>query len=202
MRERYVYYPFLWRTDIVYTKWAPERIIELVTQELVWEKVIDIGRGEEKELYTIYAKLAWEWKRVLGMSYREIENKEKYVLEEVEKSPYLSVLQRWWILRDQRSLQRFTRVRKLGIRVIMITGDSELTAASVGKMIGLTGYSRCYHTRKYDWRRAHWKNKNYQFFRIAPQDKLRIVAYSDHKDILSRWPVMASMMHLHWSNLI
>lgn len=64
-----------------------------------------------------------------------------------------------------------------GIRVIMITGDSELTAGAVGKIIGLSGETLD-ATKLADMSDEELSEKLKYisiFSRIAPQDKLRIV---------------------------
>ena len=64
-----------------------------------------------------------------------------------------------------------------GIRVIMITGDSELTAGAVGKIIGLSGETLD-ATKLADMGDEELSEKLKYisiFSRIAPQDKLRIV---------------------------
>lgn len=64
-----------------------------------------------------------------------------------------------------------------GIRVIMITGDSELTAGAVGNMIGLTGETLD-ATKLADMSDEELSEKLKYisiFSRIAPQDKLRII---------------------------
>jgi Ca2+-transporting ATPase len=64
-----------------------------------------------------------------------------------------------------------------GIRIIMITGDSELTAGAVGNMIGLSGETLdATKLASMNDEELSEKLKYISIFsRIAPQDKLRIV---------------------------
>lgn len=111
------------------------------------------------------------------MSYREIEKQEKYVLEEVEKNLIFVGFTAMMDPPRPEVTPAIHTCQEAGIRVIMITGDSELTAASVGKMIGLTGDTLDATTlgnMTDDVLTEKIKTTNI-FSRIAPQDKLRIV---------------------------
>jgi len=83
-------------------------------------------------------KLASEGKRVLAMAYRDLPNKKTYEIEETESS---LVFVGFTAMMDPPRPEVMPAIRtcqEAGIRVIMVTGDSELTAKSVGHMIGLT----------------------------------------------------------------
>ncbi len=67
--------------------------------------------------------------------------------------------------------------QEAGIRVIMITGDSELTAGAVARMIGLNGTTldATKLSELNDEELGEKLKTTDVFSRIAPQDKLRIV---------------------------
>ena len=67
--------------------------------------------------------------------------------------------------------------QKAGIRVIMITGDSELTAGAIAGMIGLGNQTidATKLSQMSDEELCETLKTKSVFSRIAPQDKLRIV---------------------------
>lgn len=73
------------------------------------------------------------------MAYRDLPRQEKYNVEEVEKALIFTGFTAMMDPPRPEVTPAIHTCQEAGIRVIMITGDSELTAASVGKMIGLTG---------------------------------------------------------------
>lgn len=73
------------------------------------------------------------------MAYRDLPRQEKYSVEEVENALIFTGFTAMMDPPRPEVTPAIHTCQEAGIRVIMITGDSELTAASVGKMIGLTG---------------------------------------------------------------
>lgn len=73
------------------------------------------------------------------MAYRDLPRQEKYSIEEVENALIFTGFTAMMDPPRPEVTPAIHTCQEAGIRVIMITGDSELTAASVGKMIGLTG---------------------------------------------------------------
>ncbi len=160
-----------------YVKWAPERILELTTHECINGDIQKINEQRKNELFSIYAKLASEWKRVLGMAYKDVEKQEKYTLEEIETHLVFAGFTAMMDPPRPEVTPAIHTCQEAGIRVIMITGDSELTASAVGKMIGLTGETIDATTlgNMTDEELAEKIKTINIFSRIAPQDKLRIV---------------------------
>lgn len=125
----------------------------------------------------MYAKLASEGKRVLGMAYRDVSKKETYTLDEVENELVFVGFTAMMDPPRPEVTPAIHTCQEAGIRVIMITGDSELTASAVGNMIGLTGETiDATALGKMTDEELSEKIKTINIFsRIAPQDKLRIV---------------------------
>ncbi len=160
-----------------YVKWAPERIIDLITTEQVGDEIIKIDTKRKKEIQEVLTTLAGEGKRVLALAYKDLNEKETYTQEEAE-SDLVFV---WLIaMMDPPRIEvagAIETCQNAGIRVIMITGDAELTAWAVGKMIGLRGETidaTTLSTLSDDELSEKLETVDI-FSRIAPQDKLRIV---------------------------
>lgn len=136
---------------------------------------VDAQRLEE--LKTIFTQLASEGKRVLAMAYRDIPKKAEYSQEEAESD---LIFVGFMAMMDPPRVEVSGAIKtcqEAGIRVIMITGDSELTAGAVAGMIGL-GRNTLDATKLSTLSDAELSEKlktTDVFSRIAPQDKLRIV---------------------------
>ncbi len=171
-----------------YVKWAPERILELVTHETKNEAVIPLSPERIQELKNILKQLAGEGKRVLAMAYKDLSQKDSYTQEESESQ---LVFVGFMAMMDPPRVEVADAIRtcqEAGIRVIMITGDSELTAGAVASMIGLgknTLDATTLSTLSDEELSEKLKTIDV-FSRIAPQDKLRIV-----RILKSQWHIIA-----------
>jgi len=171
-----------------YVKWAPERILELVTCELRENKIVEVWAERIEELKGILSQLASEWKRVLAMAYKDLGNRDNFLQEEAESS---LIFVGFVAMMDPPRIEVFGAIQtcqKAGIRVIMITGDSELTAGAVAGMIWL-GNNTLDATKLSEMSddELGGKLKTIDVFsRIAPQDKLRIV-----RILKSQWHIIA-----------
>lgn len=160
-----------------FVKWAPERILELITSEKIDEKIISLTPERIEEIRGIFTQLASEGKRVLAMAYKDLSQKEKYTQEESE-----SELVFVWFMAmidppRAEVADAIKTCQRAGIRVIMITGDSELTAGAIAGMIGLDNHTidATKLSEMSDEELSDTLKTKSVFSRIAPQDKLRIV---------------------------
>ena len=128
------------------------------------------------ELSDILQTLAGQGKRVLAFGYRPI-NSHDYNQEYCESDLIFVGFMAMMDPARPEVAPAIATCQSAGIRVIMITGDSELTASFIGQSIGLTGETldatRLSALTDDD---LSEKLKTFSIFsRIAPQDKLRIV---------------------------
>lgn len=160
-----------------YVKWAPERILDLITHELLGNDVVKIDENRIQELQKILTQLASEGKRVLAMAYKDLSKKETFTIEESESD---LIFVGFMAMMDPPRVEVADAIKtcqEAGIRVIMITGDSELTAGAVAGMIWL-GKNTLDATKLSEMSDEELSEKlktTDVFSRIAPQDKLRIV---------------------------
>lgn len=111
------------------------------------------------------------------MAYKDLPKKDTYTQEEVESD---LVFIGFMAMMDPPRVEVAGAIKtcqEAGIRVIMITGDSELTAGAVAQIIGL-GNVTLDATKLSTLSDEELGNKLKTvdvFSRIAPQDKLRIV---------------------------
>lgn len=161
-----------------YVKWAPERIMELVTSELLNWTVTPLTEARKKELYTVFTQYAKDGKRVLAMAYKDFSKQATDILlEEAENDLVFVGFTAMMDPPRPEVAPAISECQQAGIRVIMITGDSELTAGAVGGMIGLSGETLD-ATKLAELTDEELSEKLQHvsiFSRIAPQDKLRII---------------------------
>ncbi|MBP7806230.1 cation-translocating P-type ATPase [Candidatus Gracilibacteria bacterium] len=160
-----------------YVKGAPERILELITHETRGRETVELTPERIQELKQILQSLAGEGKRVLAMAYKKLSQKDAYTIEESESDlTFIGFM----AMMDPPRVEVADAIKtcqEAGIRVIMITGDSELTAGAVAGMIGLgknTLDATTLSTLSDEELGEKLKTIDV-FSRIAPQDKLRIV---------------------------
>ncbi len=116
-------------TFISYSKGAPERILQVCTMDIIDGKEVPLTDDRRKEIMARNESLAREGYRTLALAYSGAGRMEKEM-----------VLLGLTGIRDQvrpEALSSVVTAKKAGIRVIMITGDHHLTAASIGKMLGI-----------------------------------------------------------------
>jgi P-type Ca2+ transporter type 2C len=164
-----------------YVKWAPERIMDLVTWELLNWEVVSLTEERKKELYDVFTQYARDGKRVLAMAYRDLKSNEEWKgvisLEDAESDLVFVGFTAMMDPPRPEVAPAIHECQEAGIRVIMITGDSELTAGAVGNMIGLS-WETLDATKLADMSDEELSEKLKHisiFSRIAPQDKLRII---------------------------
>lgn len=171
-----------------FVKWAPERILELITSEKIDDKIIPLTAERIEEIHTIFTQLASEGKRVLAMAYKDLSQKETY--SQAESESELVFVWFMAMIDPPRAevADAIKTCQQAGIRVIMITGDSELTAGAIAGMIGLDNHTidATKLSEMSDEELSETLKTKSVFSRIAPQDKLRIV-----RILRDKWHIIA-----------
>jgi len=161
---------------ISYVKGAPERIIENSDYELLNGRKLKLSDNRKQELIKVYEMMAKEGLRVLGFAYKELN--EVQISEKEAESGLIFVGFQGMIDPPRQEVKQAIKLcEEAGIKVMMITGDSKLTANAVAKEIGLSGESiDSKELQKINDKALFSKIKNIGIFsRISPKDKLRII---------------------------
>ncbi len=163
---------------VSYVKGAPEILIKKCHAELVKGEIKKINEKRKLELLEEYKKMAASGLRVLAFSYKTITRSAKYIRQEDAESNLIFVGFQGLIDSPRKEVKQAIKdCESAGIKVIMITGDSALTAAEVGREIGLKGkIMTSSHLEKMS--DEELKQEIYKiaiFARVSPEDKLRIV---------------------------
>ena len=118
-----------------YVKGAPEEIVKRCSSELVQGKVVRISDIRKKEILREYEKFAKKGMRVLGFACKPIIG--KITIEKAESGLIFVGLQAMIDPPRKEVKEAILDSQNAGVRVVMITGDSLLTAREVGRQIGL-----------------------------------------------------------------
>jgi len=160
---------------ISYAKGAPEIIIEKCNGELLNGQVYKIDSKRKQELVRDYEKLASQGLRVLGFAYKTVVG--NISVERAENNLIFVGFQGMIDPPRPEVKQAVKECEDAGIKVLIITGDSALTAKAVGEEIGLEGKLVTSSQLK-NMSDDELKKEIYEtaiFARVSPEDKLRIV---------------------------
>jgi len=165
---------------VSYVKGAPENIIQRSSYELINGRKIKLEEKDRERLTKIYEEMAKQGLRVLGFAYKDIPlYMEKNKIEEgfAENGLVFAGFQGLIDPPRKEVKKSIESCKKAGIKIIMLTGDSKLTADAVAKQIGLDGKSIDINEfqKMTDKELFNSINSISVFSRISPQDKLRII---------------------------
>ncbi len=163
---------------VSYVKGAPEIIVKRCNAELIKGRVINLTEKRRQEITTRYEELASQGMRVLGFGYKTLTRSSKEIKEETAERNLMFVGFQGMIDPPRKEVKQAIKdCKDAGIKVIMITGDSALTAKAVGKEVGLTGkVIEASQLKKMSDSELSEALKTVSIFaRVSPQDKLRIV---------------------------
>src|SRR3989344_3518294 len=178
---------------VSYVKGSPDMLLNLCSQKISGNKISEFTTEEKEEARKIYNQMSSEALRVLAFAYRNLDSiSEKYenekfaaanaMADEAEKDLIWVGMMAMIDPPRKDVANAIGECKNLGIKVIMITGDYEITARAIAKKVNLIDGEGTYEIingrtidtlndreifRKID-------EKNIIFARIAPQQKLRI----------------------------
>ncbi|MFH1376581.1 MAG: cation-translocating P-type ATPase [Candidatus Woesearchaeota archaeon] len=160
--------------NISYVKGAPDTLIGQSSFEMINGKIVRLTHKRKKELYESSDVLEGKGLRVLAFGFKKVEH---ISLKEAESDLIFVGLQAMIDPPRSEVKNAIITCKNAGIAVKMVTGDSELTAATVGKMIGLDGgvVKGSDIEKMSDADLDKVVNKTVIFARATPEHKLRIV---------------------------
>ena len=160
------------RKSLVCVKGAPEVVLGLCTKMQVNGRVVRLSGAEKQKILVQHAEFAKRALRVLAFAYRESDNpKDK---AGCERDLIFVGLQAMIDPPRPEVKDAVAKCVSAGIRVVMITGDSALTAEAIAKEVGIAG--RVVSGEEF----AHLDLEREVetigvYARVDPKDKLRIV---------------------------
>src|SRR3989338_6404490 len=121
---------------IAFSKGAPEVVLNLCDSIYQNGKVRKLTEADKKEILEINREFANDALRVLGFAFKTVIDAKR-----AEKNLTFLGLQGMIDPPREEVKEAIEKCRKAGIKVVMITGDHEITAKAIGKAIGIEGKS-------------------------------------------------------------
>ena len=173
---------------IVFLKGAPEKILEMCSYLPSGEALDRVKAMNTAE------RFAEDGLRVLAMAFKEIadsEAPEQFTHDYIGNNLVFAGLQGMIDPPRPEAIEAIEGCKDAGIRVAMITGDHAITAAAIGKMMGLAENKAPAITGKQleemtDDELFHRVQETSVYARVSPQHKLRIVQqYIKHGEVVA-----------------
>lgn len=174
--------------NIVYVKGAPEQILAICDMQQTGSNVASLQEDYWQERV---AELARKGKRVLAVAYQRVTKQQHTLSHENVQSGY-TLLGLFGIMDTPRTEARAAIAACLhsGITVKMITGDHELTASSIGELLGIPNSSNVMTGAEIESLSNDALAKAVEginiYARMHPEHKLRLVkALQTNKEIVA-----------------
>ena len=165
---------------VAYMKGSPETVLQLC--ECVYQdgKEKKLSKKSRDEIIGKNEEMASQALRVLGIAYKVIPDQlTEYNAESVENNLVFVGLIGMIDPPREEAREAVELCEKAGIRTVMITGDHKLTAAAIGKEIGLTKSGLVFTGKELDGLSDEEFEKVVEdvavYARVSPEHKLRIV---------------------------
>ena len=155
---------------LAYVKGAPEVVLRLCSYIYLNEKAMKLTEEMKEEILEANKSFGDEALRVLGFAYKTI-----IADKEPEKNLIFVGLQGMIDPAREEVKIAIEKCRKAGIKVIMITGDHEVTARAVAKEIGLGGKVVTGQQLDEIKNLEDWVEDIAIYARVNPEHKIRIV---------------------------
>ncbi|MDA3837324.1 MAG: cation-transporting P-type ATPase [Nanoarchaeota archaeon] len=166
------------RKNVVYTKGAPESIVNVCSHILIDGKVVALTSLEKKKILETNTRFASLGLRVIGFAYRPAGSEEKND-SSIEKNLIFIGLE--GIIDPPREgvSGAIVKCKTAGITVLMLTGDNPLTAKVIAKQVGIESSSVLtgVEIEKINDKKLYSKIVGgcRVFARLTPEHKLRIM---------------------------
>jgi|TARA_B100001971_G_C18260456_1_gene586300 Ca2+-transporting ATPase len=155
---------------IAFVKGAPEIVLKLCSSIYENGKIRKLTEAKKKEILQTNQEFANNALRVLGFAFKTVMSKDR-----IEKNLTFVGLQGMIDPPRLEVKEAIRKCKKAGIKVVMITGDHEITAKAIGKEIGLEGKSLTGQQLE----KIHGLDKIIEdiviYARVNPEHKIKIV---------------------------
>lgn len=155
---------------ISYVKGAPEVVVNLCKYIYINGKTKKLAEDMKRQILEVNKEFANEALRVLGFAYKPIVTD-----KDPEKNLIFVGLQAMIDPPREEVKLAIEKCKKAGIKVIMITGDHEITAKAIAKEIGLAGKAITGQHIDEIKNLEDWVEDVAVFARVNPEHKIKIV---------------------------
>ena len=165
---------------VAYMKGSPETVLQLCERVYQNGKEKKLSEKSRDEILGKNEEMASQALRVLGIAYKVIPDQlTEYNAESVENNLVFVGLIGMIDPPREEAKEAIELCKKAGIKTVMITGDHKLTAAAIGKEIGLTKSGLVFTGKELDGLSDEEFEKVVEdvavYARVSPEHKLRIV---------------------------
>jgi len=168
----------------VFVKGAPKEILELSTRISLGKDIVDLTPAKKSEITAKIDDFAKDGLRILGFAYRNFQAKDipDATAQTAEQDLIFIGITAMYDPPRPEVKDAISVCKKAGIRVVMITGDYQITALSIARQIGIvssadpqviTGEDFTHLTN--EQLRDRVTKKEVVFARVNPEHKLRVV---------------------------
>ncbi|OGI26360.1 MAG: hypothetical protein A3J76_04325, partial [Candidatus Moranbacteria bacterium RBG_13_45_13] len=173
-----------------YIKGSPDAMLALSPRKLTQEGIVPFSEEEKMKTKKIYDEMSTQALRVLAFAYRPFDNVDKKNYQNESERELIWVGMMAMIDPPRTDVAKaIGECQQLGIKVIMITGDYEITAKAIADKVGLISHNIEHGTHdnfvvngkdlnllKENEIIARIKKGVNVFARITPEQKLRIAS--------------------------
>lgn len=176
-------------------KGAPKEVLDISTKIILGSGIVDLTGEIRTKIIKQIDAFAKEGLRVLGIAYRNIAKPESEIAtaQSVEKNLIFVGITAMYDPPRPEVKDALTTCKKAGIRVVMVTGDYQVTALSIATQVGIAASENAKVITgpeltdiSDEQLREEIKSKDVVFARVNPEHKLRIVnAFKDLGNIVA-----------------
>lgn len=176
--------------NIGFIKGSIESILEIADSMVVRHEVKPLTDVERKRFLEIAKLHASEAHRIIALAYKDLPRKDQYSMEEVESHAVFAGFVTMIDPPHEQVKEAIATAFTAGMRVIMITGDNEITARAVANQIGMTNPDGSLPNVINDTRLKGLSDDAIQremnartliFSRVSPDEKLKIISLLKEK---------------------
>jgi Ca2+-transporting ATPase len=126
------------KSTFSYVKGSPDVLLGLSPKKLTQEGIVPFSDAEKNKIKKIYDQMSGEALRVLAFAYRPLDKIDKKNFQNESEQDLIWVGMMAMIDPPRKDVaEAIKECRESGIKVIMITGDYEITAAAIARQVGL-----------------------------------------------------------------
>ncbi len=167
-----------------FVKGAPRELLEISDKIVLGKNIVDLTPAKRSQINAQIDDFAMDGLRILGFAYRSVSNSEmpNVTAQTVENTLIFIGVTAMYDPPRPEVKNAVSICRKAGIRVVMITGDYQITALSVARQVGIvssgnpeviTGTELANLTD--EQLKDKLTKKEIVFARVNPEHKLRVV---------------------------
>ena len=181
-------------SSCAFIKGAPKEILELSTQIILGKNIMNLTPEKKAEINEQIDNFASQGLRILGFAYRPLTTSEvaEATAQTVEKKLIFIGVTALHDPPRPEVKDAIALCKKAGIRVVMITGDYQITALSIARQVGIISsedvgmISGVELSEMSDEQLKEKLKREVIFARINPEHKLRVVsAFKDLGNIVA-----------------